>query len=476
MKFKLAKKINFSLALLMTMAIAGSCTAATNPTTVKTNYQSSSEVFPNPERGFSVGYYSENEDSPAPLSYFQEAREQNITLIHAIYNLSKYRNKELSQTYLNFVANNFETARKAGVKLFVRVTYSQNVDQPDAPKDIMLRHLEQLKPILQANYDVIAFMDAGLIGAWGEWHHSTNGVDNIQDEKTIVSKLLSVLPSERMVALRYPRDKVAIYGNSNPLSPTEAFNATYRARTGAHNDCFVANSHDWATYLNSDGSSDPEKYKNFLNLDNRYVVQGGETCQTSEYDDCPNVLKELETMRWSQLNAVYEPNVLQGWKNQGCMEQIKQRLGYRFRLIDSYIPDRVKPAATFSMDFQVTNDGWASPYNPRNLEIVLRNRQTGKEYYLPIAEAVRLWMPKEIKKVKVVGGIPANMPPGEYQVLLNLPDPTSKLYGRPEYSVRLANQNVWEASKGYNSLLRTVIIDPNAAGNNYSGNQFFKSR
>ena len=68
------------------------------------------------------------------------------------------------------------------------------------------------------------------------------------------------------------------------------------------------------------------------------------------------------------------------------------------------------------------------------------------------------------------------MPNGEYQVLLNLPDPTTSLHNRPEYSIRLANQDVWEASTGYNSLLQKVIVDSNAEGGEYSGNQFFRSR
>lgn len=128
------------------------------------------------------------------------------------------------------------------------------------------------------------------------------------------------------------------------------------------------------------------------------------------------------------------------------------------------------------MSFKVTNDGWASPYNPRSLEVILRNRQSGKEYYLPVAEAVRLWMPGETKEVKIEGGIPADIESGEYQVLLHLPDPTSSLYGRPEYSIRLANQNIWEADTGYNTLGQSVDIEPNAVGDTYLGSQFFQAK
>ena len=489
MKFKLAKKINLSLALLMTMAIPGSCTAATNPTTVQTQYENSSEDFPNPERGFYKSIdpsYLENNKLAPPLqvSELQELRKNGRSTVRKYYLLSEFRDKPISQSYLDILSNDFKTARKAGIKLIIRFTYnwSDGVGAPDdrdAPREIVLAHLDQLKPILRANYDVIAYMEAGLIGYWGEWHGSMNGLDNSENRKAVLLKILSILPKQRMVAVRVPRFKTDAF-NSNSLTPEEAFNASDRARTGYHNDAFRTNIDDAGTYNSTDPAS-VDQQKTWLNLDTKYVVQGGEPAWASnppEYDDCPGALTDFARMHWSGMNAnqPFAGNVYQGWKDQGCMDQIKQRLGYRFRLINSYTPDKVKPSGTFSMKFQVTNDGWASPYNPRSLEIILRNSQTGQQYYLPVPESVRMWMPGETKTVNIIGGIPANIPYGKYQVLLNLPDPTSNLYRRPEYSIRLANQNVWEASTGYNSLGTSVIVDPNAAGNSYSGNQFFKSR
>jgi len=56
--------------------------------------------------------------------------------------------------------------------------------------------------------------------------------------------------------------------------------------------------------------------------------------------------------------------------------------------------------------------------------------------------------------------LPADMPRGNYAVLLNLPDPMASLRGRPEYSIQLANTNAWEASTGFNSLNHTVGVAP----------------
>ena len=280
-----------------------------------------------------------------------------------------------------------------------------------------------------------------------------------------------------MVALRYPYYKKRIYDNASPLNSSEAFNGSNRARTGAINDCFLASRDDGGTYLLDD---DIEQQKNYLNQDNLYVVQGGETCNSDSraqpYIGCENALNELERMRWSALNSEFERGVLDTWKNQGCYGEIERRLGYRFTLVNSEITNIAKPGGRFSAKLNIENVGWANAYNPRLLEIVLRNRDTKQEYYLRANEKPRGWFPGNVTTVNIEGGLPANIPPGEYDIFLNLPDPDSRLYNRPEYSIRLANVDVWEQSTGYNSLLSSIVIDANAQGEDYAGSNNFVSR
>ena len=57
--------------------------------------------------------------------------------------------------------------RGAGVKCILRFAYAQRIGEPDAPLSVVLGHLEQLAPIVQENVDVIAVVQAGLIGTWG---------------------------------------------------------------------------------------------------------------------------------------------------------------------------------------------------------------------------------------------------------------------------------------------------------------------
>jgi hypothetical protein len=446
-------------------------------------YEESKENFSNPERGFFVPFDPIGSDGknlvyPLKLSELEKTKNQNITLIRRYYLLLDFRDKPLSQSFLDMIANDFTTARNAGVKLIIGFAYNWQGGGSDASQDRILSHLDQLEPLFKINYDVIAYMEAGFIGFWGEWNRSTYSLDsNNNSRREILFKILSILPPERMVALRYAHHKRDIFNNQNPLQSEEAFNGTYRARTGAINNCFLASIDDWGTYNHTDPYI-VEQQKIFLNQDNQYVVQGGEVCAVSEYDDCPNALNQLARMRWSALNiGVYDgAKILKDWENQGCIAEIKRRLGYRLRLLKSTSPSKVKPLGELSINFEITNDGWASPYNPRKLEVILRNNKTLKEYYLVVNEEPRMWLSGATKLVNVIGGIPANIPEGEYEILLNLPDPMPKLYNRPEYSIRLANQKVWEPSTGYNSLLSKVFIDANAKNITYSGQGFYQPR
>ena len=61
------------------------------------------------------------------------------------------------------------------MKMIPRFAYNFGpTGAPDASTDRILEHLEQLRPALVANQDVIAFVEAGFIGTWGEWHDSTS--------------------------------------------------------------------------------------------------------------------------------------------------------------------------------------------------------------------------------------------------------------------------------------------------------------
>jgi len=455
-------------------------TAVQTPPSVQHRvYAPSDENFANPERGFyhqKTPFWLGIERTRLDPSMLRGYREEGIALVRAYYVIDEFRDAAMSQEALDEISADLDAIRAAGLKIIPRFAYnfptgSTYQKAVDAPLDRMLGHIDQLTPLLRAHADVIAFVEAGFIGAWGEWHSSSHGLFNkdhsLNDRsKAIVRRLLTALPGTRMIALRYPYHKQELFG-PDPIPVDEAFHETARARIGAHNDCFLSDATDRGTYFPPPALSEPvAAFKKYLSDDNRFVPQGGEACGTDDpaelisqpYAHCANALSELAMMRWSTINLDYRAEVIALWKQEDCFDQIQRRLGYRFRVIDGTLPVEATPNQPLHLELNIANDGWAAPYNPRLVEIVLRHSADGRLYRLPVDADPRFWQPEGIHLVEVNTPLPPDIEPGEYDILLNLPDPDNRLYGRPEYSMRLANAGVWEPSTGFNNLQATLSV------------------
>jgi hypothetical protein len=90
--------------------------------------------------------------------------------------------------------------------------------------------------------------------------------------------------------------------------------------------------------------------------------------------------------------------------------------------------------------------------------MVFKNTQSGAEFVLPLPQDPRFWSPGLDHTLNLQIPIPKTLPFGSYALYLSLQDPAPKLYGKPQYAIRLANKDVWQSSKGYNSLNHTVKV------------------
>ena len=186
---------------MLTMVL-GLAIGASAPAMQSHTYAIDNGNFANPERGF---WLSDRD--------LGQLRSAGMTMAHAYVRLDAFRDRPLSREFLEQLQARFDAARAAGVKLVPRFTYNFPKGLPlapgdeDAPLPIVLAHIDQLTPVLRRNADVIAYLEAGFVGAWGEWHDSTSGLDQTWAEGTILQHLLRSLPRDRFVALRYERDK-----------------------------------------------------------------------------------------------------------------------------------------------------------------------------------------------------------------------------------------------------------------------------
>ncbi len=122
-------------------------------------YQEDPANFPNPERGFYITSLS--------ASALQSARNEGMTLVRKYYLLEAYCDADvLPQSVFDGINSDAAILRRAGAKLIPRFAYNFGACKTP-PLERILKHLEQLTPTLRTNSDIIAFIEAGLIGRVG---------------------------------------------------------------------------------------------------------------------------------------------------------------------------------------------------------------------------------------------------------------------------------------------------------------------
>jgi len=407
--------------------------------------------FLNPERGYYVGYDLRGAGNAGGV------RSAGRTLAITLVRLDAYRAAPLDAALLASLSAGFAAARQAGIKVILRFTYNASF-AADAPRARILGHIAQLAPLLQANADVIAVMQAGFIGAWGEWHTSTNGLDNDADRAAILTAILAALPTTRGVQVRTPMFKAAAFPGG-PLTESEAYATSARARVGHHNDCFLASASDLGTY-----ASPVATWEAYVAGDGRYTAIGGETCQVyAPRTACAAAIAEMETQHWSYLNHEYNQAVLAAWVTAGCGDEIQRRLGYRFAFDRVTHSAAVAPGGELALTLELHNAGFAAPFNRRPVEIVLDDGTTRRVARLATVDA-RRWQGGSSVTLALRLRLPADVTPGRYTLAVRLPDADARLAADPRYAIRVANDGVWREATGDNVLSDTLLVDTAAPG------------
>ncbi len=431
---------------------------ASEPATKALTFSASDEDFLNPERGF-------HDDEPLPVSALGDYRENGYGWVRSYVVLGDYRDTALPTDFLTQLDYSFELLRDAGVKVIVRFAYNMD-GTADAPLDRVLGHIAQLAPVIQENADVIALLQAGFIGRWGEWHHSEYGLNTSENRTTILNALLGVVPTERMVELRYPWHRKQLFPEL--LTAEAAYTGNSAARVGLHNDCFVTSNNDLGTYGDfwdeGDGSAPSdqvERWMEYTAQESRFVVNGGETCDDTYRSGCNTATTELARFHYTYLNGRFNDEVNQRWRDEGCMPEIQKRLGYRLEMRRGQLSERVAPGGLLRVEFTLANVGYAAPFNARPVRLVLDG---ATRTYVDLPVDWRRFAPEQGEiTVSAMLRLPASLAPGSYRVALWLPDAAAALSQRAEYSVRLANSGVWNAAQADNTL-GNVDIDPAAPG------------
>jgi hypothetical protein len=395
----------------------------------------------NPERGFHDFVDLRSLDADTLLDTAAAGR----SLVYGRVLLSEYRDDPLDDLVLGEIAAGFDLVREHGIKVVPRFHYSDDGDEPDADLDRILGHIDQLAPLLQAHADVILLLQAGFIGAWGEWHSSQNGLDAPEPRKQILDALLAALPDTRTIGVRRPSFKQESY--AGPLTPELAHDGSALSRIGHVNDCFLASDSDFGTY------QEPGE-KDYAIADSAFVPVGGETCAVNPpRSECPTALDELALLHFTHLNADYHPDVLDSWEQDGCYATIACRLGYRLALVDLRWAASASPGGSLPVAFELFNDGFAGPANPREVVLVF-DGPTRVEVGSGLD--VRSVLAGESVSSCVDAQLPADLPLGSYRIGLRLADEAPTLADDPRQAIRLV-EGEW--SEGINWFDANFMVE-----------------
>ena len=429
------------------------------------------DLFCNPERGFHV-FQEFSGPVPSPklsASVVKTIYKNGNSLILTNYYLKYFRDTLISEEYLEGVRQNMQVLREGGCKCILRfaytgvdeytkATYTKNYEDPrDAPVEIILQHIEQIKPILQEYADVIFTMEAGFVGVWGEWYYTTyfkmnpKTAEDYADYKRVLDALLDALPAERQICVRTPAFKMNCYGwgIEDTLTRAEAYQNTAKARLASHDDAFMSNSSDMGTF-----KSPVERA--YWEAETKYTIYGGESNQPGSYANCDNTTAQTQAMHMSYLNSSYHKTVIARWQSGGCLEDLRRQLGYRLVVTDVATTAKPKAAEELKVVITLENEGFSSPKNPRDVRVLLISKADSTDILsvTPDCEP-RFWGPEGEHKVSVSF---RPQTAGEYGIYLYLPDPKPTLANDPRYAIRLANKDCWDAETGYN-YLTTVTVE-----------------
>lgn len=414
---------------------------------------------PNPERGFHEGASVRDSTGGSNSSVAALTADYNAGLrVSRMYiRLDDYRNAPVPQQLIDDLDELFENARQSGMKIIPRFAYNFG-DGGDARVEQIEAHLEQLTPVIQRNSDVIAVLQAGFIGKWGEWHGSTNGVDSVENQQRVRNALLDALPVDRMAQFRYPADIIEF--EPTPLTSADAWSGSDASRTAHKNDCFLANEGDAGTYNPLSQKSEMQQY---LETMTAFAATGGETCQVSagnQRTDCVTALEELDRFNWDYLNLGFYGNTIDKWRTDGCFDEIESRLGYRYEMLAATVSTNVQRGTALNVDLDVNNVGFGKLYNPRPLNIVLVNDETGAMTRVQSVADARTVLPLsgDAASLELAITVPPSIDAGNYSVHIELPDGSASLANDPRYSIQMANAGTWVAASGTNDLGVDVTI------------------
>ena len=326
--------------------------------------------------------------------------------------------------------------------------YDQLIADVEPDKAQILRHIEQIKPILEEYEDVIMSMDGGMFGPWGEMHSSTFGTSP-EAYKWLIDAWLDALPESRSITVQpgaFLSWYNATYGTDYTFADIDQIPApepgTPESRLGFFNDSYAFGTDDpewipddWGSLaeglfwpgnpFGDEADYDRGKLMTRIRLQNSFYggeAQGGETL----WNTYPFVAFEASYAQTVYLNADYSDEVHERWADfeyteenmlakltnayeapytveqamfdpvydgRNGVEYWRDRLGYRLVLRDANASETVAPDGSLRFEGKIQNVGFGNIVNKKNVTVILLSQDDGTAYAVLTDIDAREWRP-----------------------------------------------------------------------------------
>ncbi|MCD8183000.1 MAG: DUF4832 domain-containing protein [Bacteroides sp.] len=463
----------------------------------------------NPSRGFrletalDVAMVKENPGRQLAMLSEKYASD-SVSLSQSYFYLTFLADKELTDDDFATMQAYFDELHRLGKRAVLRFAYEKDFmgRSPIGPTaEQILRHLDQLKLILHANKDLILVVQAGLIGAWGEWHSSIHGLENSEvAKKVILEKLLSVVPQEKNIQVRVPEYK-------NLLKDRPEL---YK-RISFHDDFIVIHPDRWdgdmhegtphfdqivkeSPYLVVDGElprgfwsvgADPDspsagwlidgmqaarrlflQHFTSLSVIHNYKEQHVNRRFNESNPPRYSMLVWKETMITEDSLAKYHMPVSSNYfrlkdgsrTERSVFDYVRDHLGCRLELQSLQMPSVLKSGQENKLELTLINRGFATVFGDYTVRPVLMD-EAGQVIELPavLVNPVE-WQPFDpadaeckplLHCIDLTCNLPQTVAPGNYKLGLWIADASERLKYNARYAIRCANGNTeWTVTGG----------------------------
>lgn len=452
----------------------------------------------NPGRGFrletAIDLIDHRNSSTEELIKLSDVyKNDSVSLAQSYIYLTNIVGEDLKEEHFSVMQAYFNELQKQGMKSVLRFAYERDFNGRQAKGPTLeqaLRHLDQLKPFLEKNKDLILVVQAGVIGAWGEWHSSVHGLENsVEAKKAILKKLLKIVPADIAVQVRVPE-----YKNILKDEP-----ALYN-RLSFHDDMIIIKPHKWdggmhegtpffdqiakeSPYLPVDGelpwgfwsiNSDPDSpdpgwlidghesarrffLQHFTSLSvihNYQEKRGRENNESIKYSmqvwkEIPVSLDFLKKNKMP-ISANYFENKDGSIAHRNVFEYVRDHLGYRVELQQLQIPKVWKKSDENIITIDLINRGFSTVFNQSSVYVVLIDQDNNIHEFETVSQPFD-WQPFNpddtictplIHQIQQEINLPSNLQPGKYKLGLWLPDQSERLKYNYRYAIRCANADI----------------------------------